>query len=211
MNKLIYINCTNEAILKNIPWYLIGLRILLTIFAIAFGYYRILGIAYILLLALAAATDYYDGVLARKFNVETAALRQWDSIADTIFFLGVLAGMWMAYREIYAAYFWAIYAIIGLEALRYVVDLIKFGRGASYHALSAKVFGVSLLIATIAIMGFGKPTPFLPIALTFGIISELEGLFISFILKNWTYNIKHIGVAIRIRKTLAEDTHTLGK
>ena len=186
--------------MKKIPWYLIYLRLLLTIIAVLFGYYRILGTAYILLLAIAAATDYYDGVLARKFNVETAALRQWDSIADTIFFLGVLAGMWLAYPEVYAAYSWGICTIIGLEVLRYIIDLAKFRRGASYHAWSAKAFGVSLLIATIAIMGLGMPIPFLPIALFLGIISELEGLLMSLILRKWTYNIRHIGIAIKIRK-----------
>ena len=186
--------------MKNISWYLIYLRLSLTIVAVLFGYYRILGGAYILLLVVAAATDYYDGVLARKYNVETASLRQWDSIADTIFFLGVLAGMWIAYPKIYATYSWAIYSIIGLELVRYVIDWAKFRRGASYHAWSAKTFGVSLLIATIAIMGFGKPEPFLPVALLLGIISELEGLLMSLILKIWTYNIKHIGIALRMRK-----------
>ena len=132
-----------------------------------------LGIPYMLLLAVAAATDYYDGVLARKLNVETASLRQWDSIADTIFFLGVLVGMWMAYPEIYAAYSWGIFSVIGFEVLRYIIDYARFGRGASYHSWSAKVFGVALLIATIAIMGFGTPMPFLSIALVLGIISEL--------------------------------------
>ncbi len=192
--------CVNDTILEKIPWYLIYMRLLLTIVAVLFGYYRILGSAYILLLAVAAATDYYDGVLARKYNVETASLRQWDSIADTVFFLGVLAGMWMAYPKIYTTYSWGIYTVIGLELLRYIIDLAKFRRGASYHASSAKVFGVSLLIATISIMGFGMAEPFFPIAILFGIVSEVEGLLMSLILRTWTYNIKHIGIAIRIRK-----------
>ena len=157
---------------------------------------------YILLLAVAAATDYYDGVLARKFKVETAAIRQWDSIADTIFFLGVLVGMWLAYPGVYAAYTWGIYCIIGLEILRYVIDFSKFGRGASYHALSAKTFGVSLLIATIAVMGFGLAAPFLPVALAIGIASELEGLAMSLVLRQWTYNVRHLGVAIKMRRSL---------
>ena len=186
--------------LKKFPWYLIYLRLFLTIFAVLFGYYRLLGAPYIILLAVAAATDYYDGVLARKLKVETARLRQWDTIVDTIFFLGVLAGMWLAYPEVYIKYAWGIYSIIGLEILRYIYDLSKFRKGASYHAYSAKTFGVSLLIATIAIMGFGRPEPFMPIALIVGIISELEGLFISLVLREWTYNLKHIGVAISIRK-----------
>ncbi len=187
--------------MKHLPWLLIYLRFALTIPAIFMANHNLLGWPYILLLAIAAATDYYDGVLARKYGVETAAVRQWDSIADTVFFLGVLAGMYLAYPAIFATYAWGIYTIMGLEAVRYVYDLYKFRRGASYHARSAKIFGVTLLIATIAIMGFGIPMPFLPIALILGIISELEGLCMSIIFKTWTYNVKHIGVAIRLRNT----------
>ncbi len=186
--------------LKRLPWYLIYFRLFLTVFTITFGYYRILGAPYIILLAVAAATDYYDGVLARKWDVETASLRQWDTIADTIFFLGVLAGMWFAYPGIYIQYAWGIYTILSLEILRYIYDLAKFKRGASYHAVSSKIFGVSLLIATIAIMGFGVAMPFFPLAIMIGIINELEGLFMSFVLREWTYNIRHIGVAIKIRQ-----------
>jgi len=185
---------------KRLPWYLIYLRLFLTVFAVLFGYYRLLGTPYILLLSIAAATDYYDGVLARKWNVETASLRQWDTIADTVFFLGVLAGMWFAYPDIYTKYAWGIYTIIGMEILRYIYDLAKFGRGASYHAISSKIFGVSLLASTIAIMGFGTAMPFFPLAIVIGIINELEGLFMSIILKEWVYNLKHIGVAIKIRR-----------
>ncbi|PQJ11233.1 hypothetical protein CJD36_005350 [Flavipsychrobacter stenotrophus] len=187
--------------MKHLPWLLIYLRFALTIPAIFMADHNLLGWPYILLLAIAAATDYYDGVLARKYGVETAAVRQWDSIADTVFFLGVLAGMYLAYPAIFATYAWGIYTILGLEAVRYVYDLYKFRRGASYHARSAKIFGVALLIATIAIMGFGIAMPFLPIALILGIISELEGLCMSIILKTWTYNVKHIGIAIRLRNT----------
>lgn len=187
--------------MKKIPWYLIYLRLLLTIVAVLFGYYRVLGTAYIMLLIVAAATDYFDGVLARKFGVETATLRLWDSIADTIFFIGVLAGMWLAYPELYERYAWGVYTILGLEAVRYTVDIAKFRRGASYHAWSAKVFGISLLVATIAAMGFGIGEPFFPIAIVAGILSELEGLAMSLILREWTYNIKHIGIAMQIRKT----------
>ena len=185
---------------KSIPWLLVYLRIFLTLFAVLFGYLHIFGAPYIILMAVSAASDYYDGVLARKFGTETAALRQWDSIADTVFFIGVFVGMWIAYPAIFAAYAWGIFAVIGLEALRYVFDIAKFRRGASYHALSAKVFGVSLLVATIAIMEFGVAYPFLPIALFIGIVSELEGLFISFVLREWAYNIRHLGVAVQMRK-----------
>ncbi len=185
--------------LKQLPWLLIYLRLLLAPVAVLFGYSHLTGVPFILLMAIAAISDVYDGVLARRFNVETGRLRQWDSIADTIFFLGVFAGMCICYPEVVSQYAPGIGMVIGLEILRYLFDFAKFRRGASYHAISAKVFGVSLLIATIAIMGFGVAAPFFLIALVIGILSELEGLVISFILPEWTYNVKHIGRAIKIR------------
>ena len=190
---------------KQIPWLLIYLRLALTIPAVLFGYYHIIGTPYILLMIIAAASDYYDGKLARKWGVETATLRQWDSIADTIFFLGVLAGIELSFPAIYTEYKWGIYGVIGIEILRYVYDWSKFRRGASYHAISAKIFGVTLLIATLAIMGFGITSPFMEVALAMGIISELEGLCMSFVLDNWTYNVKHLGVAIKIKKENVRD------
>ncbi len=186
--------------MKHTPWLLIYLRFALTIPAIALGYLLITGWVYVLLLAIAATTDYYDGVLARKLNVETAAIRQWDSIADTVFFLGVLAGMWFAYPSIYTTYKAGIASIIGLEVIRYIFDYIKFRRGASYHAYSAKIFGVTLLAATIAIMGFGYAHILFPLAIFMGIVSEVEGLLMSVILREWTYNVKHLGIAWQLRK-----------
>ncbi len=185
---------------KRLPWLLIYLRIFLTVFVVLFGYWGKTGPVYIVLMLVAAATDFYDGVLARKFKVETASLRQWDSIADTIFFMGVFAGMWLAFPAVIITYWWGISAIIGLEVVRYCYDFIKFRRGASYHAYSAKVFGVSLLVATLSIMVFGVAWPFLPISLIIGILSELEGLIMSVILVRWTYNIKHLGIAFTVRK-----------
>ena len=186
--------------LLKLPWYLIYTRIFLTLFAIVFGYWGILGLPYLLLMVIAALTDVYDGVLARRYNVETAKLRQWDSIADTIFFIGVGIGMFFAYPNIVEHYLWGIGGIVGLEIIRYGYDYTKFRRGASYHAISAKIFGVALLVATIAIMGFGVAYPFMPIALALGIVSEIEGLVISIILKEWKHNVKHLGKALGIRK-----------
>ena len=171
----------------------------MTLPAIAFGYFHLTGFPYILLLAAAALTDVYDGQLARKFGVETGLLRQWDSAVDTIFFVGVMVGMYFAYPEVVQKYLCGILAIPALEVVRYVFDYIKFGKGAAYHALSAKIFGVSALIACIAIMGFGLFYPFLICAIFLGIYSEIEGLLFSILLANWTYNVRHIGIVLKTR------------
>jgi CDP-diacylglycerol--glycerol-3-phosphate 3-phosphatidyltransferase len=190
----------NSGMYKRIPWWLIYLRFSLTLPAISFAYYHLMGWPYVVLMLVAALSDYLDGVLARKWGVETASLRLWDSVADTIYFLGVLIGIWMSHPEVYAQYKLGIYSIVGLEILRYIVDLIKFKRGASYHAISAKIFGVCLLISIIAMMGWGIVYPLFGVTLVIGILSELEGLCMSFILDKWTYNVKHLGVALTLKK-----------
>ena len=186
--------------LKRLPWLLIYLRLLLTLPAMILPYFHVLGTPYVCLLIIAALTDIYDGVLARKYNVETAAIRQLDSIVDTVFFIGVFIGVYIANPVVIRHYSWGFGGIIGLELLRYLFDYAKFRRGASYHAISAKFFGVSLLFATIALMGFKKTEPFMSIAIVLGLLSELEGLLISFILPEWTYNVKHFGKAMKLRK-----------
>lgn len=183
-----------------IPWSLIVLRIALTPVAAYMGWIHAIGIPYILLMVIAALSDVYDGVLARKWNVETGRLRQWDSIADTIFFIGVLFGMAFSFPELVRQNMIGIGVILGLEVVRYGFDYAKFRRGASYHARSAKIFGISLLVASLIIMGSGYTAYFLPVAIVIGIISELEGLAMSLILPEWTYNVKHLFKAIEIRK-----------
>jgi hypothetical protein len=54
--------------------------------------------------------------------------------------------------EIIYAHRWGIGIVIALELHRYPLDWRRFRRGASYHALSAKLFGVSLLV-TFSISG----------------------------------------------------------
>ncbi len=182
---------------KKIPWLLIYFRLALTVPAVLLGYFHITGGVYVVLMAAAALSDVYDGVLARKYGVETAWLRQWDSAADTIFFAGVVVGMFLAFPDLVRPYFWGIVAIPALEVIRYCFDFLKFGRGAAYHAISAKVFGALALTACISIMGFSCSEPFLKFAVIAGLISEVEGLAMSIMLKKWTYNVKHIGVVFR--------------
>ena len=194
MHKQVYV----VGILQKLPWLLIVTRISLTPFAALFGLWGYVGLPYVILMAMAALSDVYDGKLARRYNVETANVRQWDSIADTIFFIGVFVGMCLAYPVMVKQFIWGVSSILGLEVIRYIFDFIKFGRGASYHATSAKVFGVSLLVATIAIMGFSTGSLLMQVALVIGIISELEGLLISIVLGKWTYNVKNIFKALEI-------------
>ena len=102
---------------------------------------------------MAFLSDWLDGKLARRWGTVTANLRQADSIADTFYTIGVVLSLWFSHPAIIASHAWGIAMIVFLEAARYPLDWYRFGRGASYHAYSAKLFGISIMAAVITWQG----------------------------------------------------------
>jgi CDP-diacylglycerol--glycerol-3-phosphate 3-phosphatidyltransferase len=189
-----------------IPWALVATRVLLTPVAVAIawaGWPRWLWLAQG---AVAALSDIYDGKLARRWGVVSSELRQSDSIADTIYAIGVAISFWLAEPEILKEHIWGIAIVLGLEAVRYPLDWYRFGRGASYHAFSARLFGVALIPVCFIIMGFGYVGPFLWLALAIGLYSEIEGIVMSLVLPRWTHDVRDVSVAWEIRKAARLET-----
>ncbi len=158
------------------------------------------------MIAVGFLSDVYDGILARGWGTETASLRVSDSIADTIFYLGVLVAIilrhWLVLRE----RIWLLAALLALEALRMAFDWIKFKRMASYHSYAAKLWGVLLATATVALLCFDRWYWLLTVALGWGILCDLEGLLMSALLPRWTHDVKTLRRAIQIRKELLAES-----
>jgi phosphatidylglycerophosphate synthase len=146
-------------------------------------------------------SDIYDGVIARRFGVATASLRRFDSITDTVFYVAVAYAAWLLYPDVIRSNLVGIAAIVALEAVRYIYDLTKFRRSASYHMWSAKVWGIALFAAFFALFGFGTPA-LVPVAIGVGIIADLEGLAASLILREWTHDVPSVFHAYSIVKGL---------
>jgi CDP-diacylglycerol--glycerol-3-phosphate 3-phosphatidyltransferase len=157
------------------------------------------GVPAVLICLVAFASDYFDGVLARRFGVDTPAVRRFDSATDTVFFLSAAWGAWLLHADLLRPWLWMALAVVALEIARYAFDLAKFRREAAYHAWSAKAWGLSLFAALVAMFGFGSATPLVPLALALGIVADAEGLAISVVLPVWTHDVKSIVHALRIR------------
>jgi CDP-diacylglycerol--glycerol-3-phosphate 3-phosphatidyltransferase len=155
------------------------------------------GWAFATCLSAAFLSDIYDGVIARRFGIATHALRRFDSATDTVFYLTLTGATWLRYPEAIHANLYGILAIIALELLRAGYDLHKFGRQASYHMWSAKTFGLFLFLAFLFLFGFDVPT-LLPVAVLIGVISELEGLAASIVLREWRHDLPSLWHAYQI-------------
>jgi len=147
----------------------------------------------------ALLSDIFDGVLARRWKSDTPAVRLFDSMADTVFYLCVAAALWIAHPQTLRHNARMLELILALEAVRYALDLAKFGKPASYHSYLAKTWGLVMAISVIATFATGRGSTLFPVALCLGIVCNLEGLAMSLILPVWHKDVAWLGKAWQIR------------
>lgn len=144
-------------------------------------------------------SDVFDGIFARRLNVATPNLRRLDSVADTIFYLSAIFAGWRLYPGAITERLAPLLALCGLELVRYLYDLAKFGREASYHMWSSKLWGVALFVGFFALLALGISGLPVSVAIYVGIVADLEGLAISIVLREWKTDVPTILHALRLR------------
>jgi phosphatidylglycerophosphate synthase len=160
-----------------------------------------------LIVVAALLSDIYDGILARRWGGETEQLRMSDSIADTIFYLGVVGALWLREPQVLLGNWRLLVGLFAIEGFRYVFDFAKFRKSASYHSYMAKAWGLLIAVAVVGVLSFGGLRPLIWVALGFGIVVNLEGLAMSLMLPRWKNDVKTLGRAWAFRKEmLSEET-----
>lgn len=154
----------------------------------------------VLALALVAGfvSDVLDGVVARRAGAVTPLLRRLDSVVDTVFYLGVAYATWHRHPAELRALALPILIVMGAEALNYAVAYARFRREASYHARSARLWGLLLFLALFLLLATGRAT-LLPVALAAGMVAQLETLAITLVLPHWRHDVPSVWSARRTR------------
>ncbi|HEX2781282.1 MAG TPA: CDP-alcohol phosphatidyltransferase family protein [Gemmatimonadaceae bacterium] len=177
------------------------LRLALAPVAVALGLTRAPGWTMAVTLVAGFVSDVLDGVVARRTGTATAALRRLDSVVDTVFYLGVAAAAWLLYRDAIRPVLPWIGAVVGTELLTNAVSWLRFRREASYHSLTARVFGFCLFGAMLVLFLSGSAALIVP-AVVVGLLSHAENLAITFTLPEWRHDVYSIFVAMRLRRAL---------
>lgn len=183
-----------------IPFMLTLLRLLLAPAMVALALLHPAPGAFALCLALALLSDVFDGIIARRLGVASATLRRFDSIADTIFCLAALFAVWQLQPAAIRMHRDALLVLAGLEAARYLYDWRKFGREASYHMWSSKLWGLALFAAFFELLVRGRDDLGAGLAIALGILADLEGLAVSVILPTWMADVPSAVHALRLRE-----------
>ena len=198
-------------IVRRLPFILTTLRLLLAPVLLWIVRDGTAGIPYVLCILAAFISDIYDGVIARKLDIASGRLRSYDSRTDLIFYATAAITVWIVHPEEIRRLAPLLIVLLVFELVRPAFDIFKYGKQSSYHSYSAKTFGVSLVLGLILLMGFGIGGIFLTVAVILGIIADIEGLAMSFMLPAWTHDVKSVFHAWRIRtgSALATQNQTL--
>jgi CDP-diacylglycerol--glycerol-3-phosphate 3-phosphatidyltransferase len=148
----------------------------------------------------ALLSDYFDGVIARRLGVATPTLRRLDSITDSIFYVCALLAALITSYALVQPYFPALVVLLLIEALRYIYDIRKFGKEASYHMWSSKLWGLLLFIGMWSLLVLHRGGWPVALAIFWGIAADLEGLAISMTLRKWQADVPTLWHARRLTK-----------
>jgi CDP-diacylglycerol--glycerol-3-phosphate 3-phosphatidyltransferase len=187
------------------------LRLLLAPVLVWLVYASAPGVVFASVVLVAFVSDYFDGVIARKLGVASAELRHFDSRADLVFYATAAWAVWRLHPDVVRSVAIPALVVVGLDVVRHVFDFAKFGRDVAYHAWSSKLWGLSLALALVLLMGFGVSRPFVGITVILGLIAQIEGLLISVVLPVWTHDVPTLIHALRIRNTPSRGAAGNGK
>ena len=180
-----------------VPLALTSIRVILAPLILVWAWNGRAGLPYVLCLIVAFVTDYFDGVVARRLGVATAAVRRYDSAADVVFYVAAFVAVWLVHPEVVRQHWVGLALVAGLEAIRVTTDTIKFRREASYHMWSAKLWNITLFVALTGLMGFGISGWLFQLPIVVGIVTNLEGLAASLLLPTWTHDVPTVYHAYR--------------
>jgi CDP-diacylglycerol--glycerol-3-phosphate 3-phosphatidyltransferase len=187
---------------QGIPWAMAAGRAALGPVLIAGAACSWNGVTLAAMVVTALLSDIFDGVLARRWGCDTAGVRLFDSMADTVFYLCVAAALWIGQPEVWRHYAGLLIPLLSLEALRFGWDFAKFGKPASYHSYLAKSWGLTMAVGVVAVFGLHHASPILSFALVLGIACNLEGLAMSVVLPVWRKDVKSLHAAWCLRREL---------
>jgi len=199
---------------RRIPWLMAGARAVFGPVIVIGERAGWSGLTLAAMVVTALLSDIYDGVLARRWKCDTATVRLFDSMADNVFYICAAAALWTYQPRLMQSFAVPIGAVLGIEVLKFVFDLVKFGRPSSYHSYLAKTWG--LILATTVVMSFAMRATFaLQIAwwasVLVGVIACLEGFAMSLILPEWRHDLKTLGQALGARRRILLERQRAGK
>lgn len=141
--------------------------------------YNDLRFAFLIAFILLGSTDFFDGLIAKKFNQQTLLGQKLDSIADVFFYLSQAYFLYILYPTYLLPNIILLYIFFALLLFTFIVSTILFKRPVMMHTTLLRTLGV-LVYALIILSYFFNTTYFVSFVIIFAYIAYIEELMIFF-------------------------------
>lgn len=158
----------------------------------------------IIALVVGFLSDVFDGIVARRLGVATESLRVADSWVDGVYYLCIATAVWLLHADVIKDFRWPLLIVLSTLLLSWVIEVLKFGRLASYHAYAAKLWGITLFAASVSLLGFGYGGICLWLVVVVGVLGHLEGIAMTLVLPRWTHDVTGLPHALRLRHQIMD-------
>jgi PAS domain S-box-containing protein len=158
---------------------------------------------YIFLFAVTLLLATADGVIARRLNRVTEFGAELDSWGTFATYVAVPLGALMLWPDIVHREAAFIIAVVGFHIVPATLGLLKYGRLPSYHTWGSTASAILLGGTTFLMMVGGPAWPFRVVTPVI-VLSGIEQIFITAILRQWQSNIPSLYHAIKIEQAKVE-------
>ncbi|HEY9881725.1 MAG TPA: CDP-alcohol phosphatidyltransferase family protein [Leptolyngbyaceae cyanobacterium] len=189
--------------LTRIPSLLVGLRFAIAPLLLFDALDHQTGPGFVIGYLIAILSDIFDGIIARRLGISTAQLRQADSWADIFLFLCLAASTWLVFPQVILAFRIPLLMALAAQLSLFAISLVKFRKLPSFHTYTAKIWGLTLLVATVALFGFGYSGALWG-AIALCLINSLEEIAITLILPEWQCDVLSLFHALNLRQVKPE-------
>jgi CDP-diacylglycerol--glycerol-3-phosphate 3-phosphatidyltransferase len=160
--------------MSDIPWGLIALRAFLPLPIWLVAHFNAPGYLASICVVIAALSDVYDGVIARKTGSSTPALRRTDSLVDLFFMVSTITLFIVYHSPVSITVLSAIALMFMMSITGHAIALIRFKHNAAVHSELLKVYAVFVYVGFFFAWISGSLSPWIFIALAMGIVAEAE-------------------------------------
>jgi CDP-diacylglycerol--glycerol-3-phosphate 3-phosphatidyltransferase len=150
-------------------------------------------------LVVAFLSDIFDGVIARRLGLVSPQLRVADGRTDVWFYLWVVASAWQSHQGAIIATALPILLMVAAQLLSWLTDWWKYRQLCNYHAYTAKLWGITLFVATVALFGFDTGGVFFWVAAVAGVLCLAEEIAMTLTLDTWTCDVPSVFHALRLQ------------
>jgi phosphatidylglycerophosphate synthase len=164
---------------QTIPNYLSLSRIVLLPILFVFAILE-MRLAFFIAYILIASTDFFDGLIARRFNQKSPIGSQMDSIADVPFYISTAYFIYKLYPQYLKPNMTLLFVGLAVVAISFLISVIMFKKPFMMHTSIMRL--PSLLVFFFMVFSyFFDTTYFLSAILIIYIIGFLEEILIFFV------------------------------